>query len=465
MQNTRISLRALAALLRLTFITSLLGAVAGTTLAAEMSAKPDDEIAARILPLRDRAALQDTLLRERLDTLVPMLMRREGIEAWVIIGREYNEDPVLKTMLPATWLNARRRTVLLFVDHGGTRGIERMAVARYAVTDLFPGVWNPEEQPDQYLRIAEILSEANPKNIALNFSNDYALADGLTYSEQRDFSAALPTSLRSRLVSAEKLAVGWLETRTPGEMLVYADVMAIAHDIIAEGFSRSAIAPGVTTTEDLEWWYRQRVNDLGLTTWFHNSIEIERPRAVIDALTQRGADLTVIQPGDHVHIDFGITYLNLQTDTQQNAYILKVGETEAPAHLRRALFEGNALQDILTENFAVGRTGNDILARTRATAIERGLSPIIYTHPIGLHGHAAGTTIGMWDKQDGVPGSGDYPMQANTAYSIELTAEVVLPEWGEDKMKMKLEQDGFFDGSEFRYIQPRQTQYHLVHSD
>ena len=442
----------------LVFIVGLLAFISGTAQSADL-------IAERILPLRERAALQDEILADRLDNLVPQLMRREGIEAWVLIAREYNEDPIVKTMLPATWLNARRRTVLLFIDRGEALGVERMAVARYAVGDLFPGVWNPEEQSDQYARIAEILSAANPKNIALNFSNDYALADGLTYSEQRDFSAALPSELRSRLVSSEPVAVGWLETRTDKEMSAYADVMAIAHDIIAEGFSREAITPGITTTEDLEWWYRQRVNDLGLTTWFHNSIEIERPEKVNAALMAQGAALDIIYPGDHVHIDFGITYLSLQTDTQQNAYILKAGETEAPNYLQRALSEGNTLQDILTANFRVGRTGNDILARSRAQAIDRGLTPIIYTHPIGLHGHAAGTTIGMWDKQDGVPGSGDYAMQPNTAYSIELTAEVSLPEWGDDPLKMKLEQDGFFDGETFRYIQPRQTQYHLVSSD
>lgn len=423
-----------------------------------------DELAARILPLRERAALQDEIRRERLDTLIPLLMRREGIQAWVIIGREYNEDPVLKTMLPATWLNARRRTVLLFLDRG-ERGVERLAVARYAVGSLFPSAWDPETQPDQYQRIAELLAEADPNKIAVNISDDYALADGLTFSEQRDFAAALSPALRARLVSAEPLAVGWLETRTPREMAVYADVMAIAHAIIAEGFSRQAIEPGLTTTEDLEWWYRQRVNDLGLSTWFHNSIEIERPAAAAEALAAKGLSADVIHPGDHVHIDFGISYLNLQTDTQQNAYILRAGETEAPAHLRQALAAGNALQDILTSNFQVGRTGNDILARSRAQAIERGLSPIIYTHPIGLHGHAAGTTIGMWDKQGGVPGSGDYPMHANTAYSIELTAEVSMPEWGEEPMKMKLEENGFFDGTVFRYIQPRQTRYHLVPGD
>lgn len=421
-----------------------------------------DELAKKVLPLRERADVTNAIIKQRLDELVPLVMRRAGVDAWVIIAREYNEDPVLKTMLPATWLNARRRTVLLFIDHGGARGVERMAVARYAVGDLFPGVWNPEEQPDQYARIAQILGEFNPEKIALNYSDTYALADGLTYSEQRDFSNALSPQLRDRLVSAEQVAVGWLETRIPAEIEVYRDVMDIAYGIIKEGFSGGVVTPGETSTTDLEWWFRQRVSDLGLSTWFHNSIEVERSDRALDNIAANNLDPDILYKGDHVHIDFGITYLNLQTDTQQNAYILNDGENDAPNSLKVALKAGNDLQDILTNNFQVGRTGNEILKMTRSESLARGIGPIIYTHPIGLHGHAAGTTIGMWDKQEGVPGTGDYPMNANTAYSIELTALVDVPEWSAQPMRMKLEEDGFYDGEVFEYIQPRQTEYHII---
>lgn len=424
-----------------------------------------DAISQKILSLREQAEIEDRILQERLDTVVPALMRREDIDAWVLIAREYNEDPVLKTMLPATWLNARRRTVLLFIDHGDSRGVERMAVARYAVGDIFPAAWDPEEQPDQYQRIAQLLSEFNPDKIALNFSDNYALADGLTYSEQRDFSDALPAQLKSRIVSAQNLAVGWLETRIESELEVYKDVMSIAHAIIAEGFSASVVKPGVTTTEDLSWWFRQRVNDLGLGTWFHTGIDLIRSDASHAAIGDDPNLQNVFHKGDLIHIDFGISYLNLQTDTQQNAYILRDDETEVPAYLATALQKGNQLQDILTSNFKLGRSGNEILSRTREQAIDAGIGPIIYTHPIGLHGHAAGTTIGMWDKQDGVPGTGDYAMQANTAYSIELTALVNVPEWSEDQLSIKLEEDGFYDGAKFAYIQPRQTEFHVIQAD
>lgn len=424
-----------------------------------------DELSEKILSLRDRATLEDEILEQRLDTVIPQIMQRENIDAWVLIAREYNEDPILKTMLPATWLNARRRTVLMFLDHGGDRGVQRLAVARYAVGDLFPAAWDPEAQPDQYQRIAQILSEFGPEKIALNFSDTYALADGLTYSEQADFSAALPANLRSKLVSAENIAVAWLETRTPREMEIYRDVMAIAHDIIAEGFSGAVVKPGETTVEDLQWWFRQRVNDLGLSTWFHTGIDLIRSDSRAIELANEGRALDSFQRGDQIHIDFGISYLGLQTDTQQNAYILQQGEEDVPSYLKAALREGYRLQDILTDNFKVGRSGNEILRLSREQAIAAGIEPIIYTHPIGLHGHAAGTTIGMWDKQDGVQGSGDYLMHANTAYSIELTAVVDVPQWSSQPMSMKLEEDGFYDGTTFTYIQPRQTEYHIINPD
>ncbi|MCG8413004.1 MAG: aminopeptidase P family protein [Pseudomonadales bacterium] len=444
-------------IIALLFLASLVAIVTQTYRADET-----DELAARILSMREQARVEDELLKDRLDKVVPEVMRRAGVDAWVLIAREYNEDPVLKTMLPATWLNARRRTVLIFIDHGPERGVERMAVARYPVADLFPGAWNPEQQPDQYARIAQILSEFNPRTIALNFSDTYGLADGLTFSEQRDFMAALPVSLQQRIVSAEQVAVGWLETRTELEIEHYRDVMSIAHGIIREGFSSEVVEAGVTTTEDLEWWFRQRINDLGLSAWFHTSIETERSDRSIADIESQNLDPNVLYKGDHVHIDMGISYLNLQTDTQQNAYILRDDEDDVPEDLKYALQKGNELQDILTSNFAVGRTGNEILRLSREQAMERGIGPIIYTHPIGLHGHAAGTTIGMWDKQEGVPGTGDYPMHANTAYSIELTALVEIPNWSSEPMAMKLEEDGFYDGYDFEYIAPRQEQYHVI---
>ncbi len=409
-----------------------------------------------ILPMKDRAAITDKILEERMQTILPGLMERTGIDMWVVISREYNEDPVIKTMLPATWLSARRRTVLIMVKKEDK--VEGFAVARYDVGSAFKKAWDKEKQPDQWKRVAEIVEAHQPKKIGINKSNDFGLADGIVSTDYEAFMAAIG-KYSKRVVHATPLAVGWLETRSATEMMVYPQICRIAHEIIAEAFSNKVIQPGVTTTEDVVWWMRERVRELKLVAWFHPTVSIQRfdPESFdhLRSFSKR-PDKNVILPGDLLHVDFGITYLRLNTDTQQHAYVLKPGETEVPAYLKDAFKTGNQLQDIFTGNFALGKTGNEVLKESREEAISKGLQPTIYTHPIGFHGHAAGPTLGMWDAQGGVPGSGDYPLYYNTAYSIELNNAVFLQEWNKE-IRIMLEEEAFFDANGVRYIDGRQT--------
>lgn len=417
-----------------------------------------------ILPMQERAAVIDRWLTTRVQTVLPELMERADIDMWVIISREYNEDPVIRTMIPATWHSARRRTILLIYNPGDGQPLETLAVARYAVGDLFEKAWDREIHGEQWARLAEVIEERNPRRIGLNFSETFALADGISQTEYRLFHEALDPGLHDRVVSAERLAIGWLETRTEEEMATYQNIVRIAHEILAEGLSEKVIQPGVTTTGDVMWWYRDRIRELKLTTWFHPSVSVDRaaqPEVDMKAAISARHDDEVIMPGDLLHVDFGISYLRFNTDTQQHAYVLQPGETEAPQELRAALARANRLQDILTDQFITGRTGNEILASALAVAEEEGITASIYTHPIGYHGHAAGPTIGLWDQQGGVPGRGDYPLYANTAHSIELYAETDVESWGK-AVRISLEEDAFFDGEKTYYIDGRQREFLLI---
>ena len=415
-----------------------------------------------ILSMKERAQVINELLEDKVSNYLPAIMRREGIDMWIVVSREYNEDPVIKTLLPAEWLAARRRTILIFYDNG--ESLETLAVSRYDVGSLFKSAWDKDKQPDQWARLRELVAERNPKKIGINQSRHFGLADGIVATDKEELLESLGPKYAKKVVSAEKLAIAWLETRTAKEMEIYPHIVRISHNIIAEAFSEKVITPGVTTTEDVVWWMRDKVRELGLQTWFHPTVDIQRadPERFDHLRTfSKRPDLQVIQPGDLLHCDFGITYLRLNTDQQQHAYVLRSAETDAPQFLKEALATGNRLQDIFTGNFREGRTGNEVLAMSRAEAIAEGIVPSIYTHPIGYHGHAAGTTLGMWDSQEGVPIGGDYPLHANTAYSIELNASVELPQWGKS-VRIMLEEEAFFDGQNVHYIDGRQKNLILV---
>ena len=415
--------------------------------------------AQQILPERQRAEVVDNILKDRYNNLLPKLMDDTGFDMWILISREYNEDPVLKTMLPATWLNARRRTIIVFYRNKEQNTIEKLAVARYNFGENIISAWDKEKQPDQWKRLMQIIEERNPKSIGLNYSEYFNIADGLVKTDYEAFMSYLPKKYSSKVKSAEKLAIGWIETRTETEMIIYNQLVDITHDIIAEAFSENVITPGITTTADVEWWMRDKVTSLGLETWFHPTVDVQRTAEELGnhlyAFSNRPEDM-VILPGDLIHCDFGITYLRLNTDCQELAYVLKPNETEPPKFLVDALKEGNRVQDIFTSNFETGKTGNAVLLESLNEAKAEGLRPSIYTHPLGTYGHSSGTTLGMWDSQGGVPVTGDYPLHENTVYAIELNTTVNIPEWKRD-IRIMLEEAGFWGKNGFRYVNGRQT--------
>ena len=413
---------------------------------------------AQILPEMERALLKNEILADRFDNLLPELMDNAQIDLWLVISREYNEDPVMRTMLPATWLNARRRTILVFYRNKNENVFEKLAVARYDVGENITSAWDKEKQPDQWARLVEIIEERDPSTIGINISEYFGIADGLVATDYAELKEALSPNLENKLVSAEKLAIGWIETRTQKEMELYNTLVQVTHSIIDEAFSNKVITPGSTTTDEVVWWMRQKVTDMGLETWFHPTIDIQRSEEVLRSHIYsftKGETDKVILAGDLLHCDFGITYIGLNTDCQQHAYVLADGESKVPAFLQDAFKKANRVQDIFTGYFEVGKTGNEILSKSLAQGLTEGMRPAIYTHPLGNYGHSSGTTFGMWDSQDGVPVNGDYPLNYNTVYAIELNTTVTLEPWKKD-VRIMLEEAGFYGKDGFRYVNGRQ---------
>jgi Xaa-Pro aminopeptidase len=416
------------------------------------------------LSLRAQADVRDRWLTQRLLDLLPGLMDRAGIDLWLIVGREYNEDPVLPTLLPATWLSARRRTILVL--HRSDDGVTAAAASRYPVGQFLPA-WSPDEDPDapaeaaQWAAVRRMVEQADPRRIGIDVSRTFAHADGLSHSEHGLLVEVLGP-YADRLVPAEDLVIGWLETRLPEEIAALHAHNRLVHRVIDEAYSPAVITVGRTTALDVAWWIRQRFADLGVDPWFQPTVGLQR--AGVPLADERGTVLPAvpyvvpIEPGDLVHCDVGLSSLGLRTDTQRNGYVLRPGETEPPAGLRSALAAGNRMQDLTTAAFVPGRTGNEVLAAARAAAAAEGLDGDVYSHPVGYHGHGAGPAIGLWDDQTGVPGAGDRRLHLDTVYALELCVRVPVPEWGGQLVRLALEQGIALTADGVQYLDRRQTQ-------
>lgn len=423
--------------------------------------------------LREQAPIRQQWLTQRLERVLPRLMREHDVQMWIVPMREYNEDPVFRALVSPTTMAARRRTIYVFHDHGPDRGVERLAIGGTSQGGLYEVVRDPAAVvgtagterraaepfgPDQWRLLVPLVRERDPRTIAVNISHTHAFSDGLTAGEWQQLEAALGEPYRDRVVHAELLAVQYLEERLPEMLPTYRRMQELVHEIIATAFSNRVITPGVTTTEDVVWWMRQRVNDLGLGSWFQPSVSVQR-----HGVEMGDSTAPVIRRGDVLHTDFGIVAFGLATDTQHMGYVLRDGETEPPAGIRAALAASNRLQDIHLEEMEPGRTGNDVLARVRARMQAEGINGTVYTHPIGDHGHGAGPLIGLWDRQEGVPGRGDVPIRPNTWFSIELQATTPVPEWNGQLVRSAQEEEAYLDENGVRHwMLRRQSEFHLV---
>jgi Xaa-Pro aminopeptidase len=422
------------------------------SVAAQAPVYPDPAV--RVLTHREQAPLVKSWIQKRFDTVLPQLMSRTGIDMWIIVSREYNDDPVFRSMAPLTTFSSRRRTILVFYNPGGGKPVERLSIGRFDYDGLFTVV--PTHNDAQYEGLRKVVEERKPRVIGINESDAWNHADGLTANEKRRLMDALGATYAPRTRSAEMLAVGWLEIKLPEELEAYRHVMKVAHMVIREAFSNKVITPGKTTSEDVVWWMRQRVAEMGLGKWFHPSVTIHRQGGV------KPGD-NVIQHGDMLHTDFGLVYLGFSTDTQHNAYVLKQGESDAPQGLKDGLKAANTLQDLTMKFARVGETGNNALADARTAAIKAGIVPSIYCHPVGYHGHGAGPPIGMTDYQEGVPVRGDYMFFPYTWHSIELNATHKVPEWGGQAVRFALEEDAaIMPDAKWDWIDGRQTEFYLI---
>ncbi len=444
-------------------------AASAVPLAAQEPVIIPADVPARVqaLPsLREQALEQQRWLELRVGRVLPRLMEEYGVRMWILSMREYAEDPVFRSITSPTTFAARRRSIYVFtLQDDGT--VERLALGGTSQGGVFEAYRSTRPAPtqptaelvgnEQWRLLRELVEDRDPENIVLNIDPVWAFSDGLHAGEREALEEALGPELLGRVKREPRLAMNYIALRLPEMMPRYRKIQETVHAVISQAFSNAVITPGETTIEDVEWWMRQRVRDLGYTVWFQANVDVQRAGEV------PSSGPTVIERGDLLWTDFGVVALNLHTDTQHLGYVLKEGETGAPAGLRQCLANSNRLQDILMEHMEPGLSGNTILANTLAQMRAEGINGTVYTHPIGDHGHGAGPLIGRWDGQEGVPVRGDAILLPSTWHSIELQATTPIPEWGDKPASCRQEEEAYLDtAGERHWVFRRQDRFHLV---
>lgn len=418
-----------------------------------------------VLSMRDRADLVFQITQKRLDQLLPGIMRETDFDMWIITCNEDNLDPIFKTMIPLeNWCPITQ--IIVFFDRGPEKGVERLNVSRTNFMGLYKNVWNAsawdnEKKESQWDCLGRIVRERDPKKIGVNEGEIQWAAGGLTVVLKKRLVEAVGRKYAGRLESAEPLVTLWAETLLDEEIDLHKQAAAISHAIIKETFSSAVITPGVTTVDDLRFHYWQSVADFGLDLAFYPFFTIRGRQP--EEIQKYGKDDKVVRPGDFIHCDVGLKYMYYNSDHQEWAYVLRVGETDVPETFKKIMAEGNRLQDVYCSEFKIGLTGNELLGNILKKAKAQGIpNPRVYSHSLGYFLHEPGPLIGLPWEQVNNPGRGDVKLVKNSCFTVELSVTMPVPEWGGQDFRLSIEQDIVFTGSVTAFLDGRQTKFHLV---
>ena len=417
----------------------------------------------KLLSVREQQAVRESWLKKRLDTMLLPMMRQQKIDMWIVVNEEFHHDPVTAYIAPPLPY-AGRRDFFIFADRGGDK-LDRLALVRYSEEHLknFFEVLNPPGK-DIPATLRRIVDERKPKTIALNMGGTRGATTGLTHDSYKYLTDTLGPDYASHFVSAAPLIVEYMDTRLPEELEHYRTAVALTDLLTQRAFSNEVITPGKTTVGDVRFWFLQQINNFGLDTWFQPDMRIQRQHQETGKSQQFldvAEESTVIQRGDVIHIDCGLNYMGLSTDWQKMGYVLREGEKDAPAGLKKALTNTNKLQDALFTHIKPGAKGFEVYDATMADMKNLGIEAMIYSHSVGNQGHALGASVDFRRPTSGAPQ--EPPFREGSYTSIELNTSTPVPEWNGQKVTIMMEDDAYLTNEGMKWFRPRQTAFYLIH--
>ncbi|MBK6723276.1 MAG: aminopeptidase P family protein [Acidobacteria bacterium] len=446
-------------LIRKLILTVTLALIAAPSVLSQNRSNEPIPAMPKLLSQRQQMDVREKWLMKRLGSLLLPMMKRHGIEMWIVVNEEFHTDPVTPYITPPIPI-VGRRDFFIFIDQGNR--IERIAVVRYNEERLgnhYKLVMPPRDKIGEEIR--KIVDARKPKTIALNFGASRGQQVGLTYDAHRFLTESLGDENAKKFVPAADLLTEFLDTRIPEEFEHYRTAVLATDVITRRAFSNEVIKPGVTTVGDVRWWMMQQLNNIGVDTWFQADLRLQRKATATGTTGQflsTGKESDIIQRGDLIHVDFGLNYMGLSTDWQKHGYILKAGERDAPAGLKAALKNTNRLQDIIFSIARPGMTGTEVYDLAMAECKKQSITCSIYSHPLGPHGHGLGPAFDF----RGAIGGGSNKILPGSYMSIELNTETEVAEWGGQKVTVMAEDDAYMTDSGYKWFRPRQTAFYLI---
>jgi len=416
--------------------------------------------------VREHTELEWTLKADKMRRHLIPAMRAHGVTLWVIMSRENAVDPALELFGGSGitgWYG--HRNAYLFYDRGGdaATALETTVYGTHLSGHLrrFYDTVQSYGEPGLKPLLQKYVAERNPARIAINQSRTISMGDGLTAELKQYLVDAIGPTYAARTVSSEPLLVDYVSVHTAEEDVVEERAAKATYDILRRAFSNEVITPGTTTLMDVHYWITAERKRQNFDFNFNASLDIQR---FVDGkvVSLDDADDPIIERGDVLHVDFGVRLAGLVTDQQKMAYVLRPGETAAPAGLVKAFADSQRAAEIHAAELIPGRTGIDIKTRSEAAAKTEGIDLLVYSHVQGYWVHDAGTwTVFDWPERYGAhPRT---PLHPGVWFSLEFRTRTAVPEWNNQLVAMQREEDMIIPASgPARYTAGPQTELWII---
>jgi Xaa-Pro dipeptidase len=447
--------------MRKLFLLTLLVMGSAVSFAAGPAKQSTTAVEPKLLPWSQQIAVREQWLVKRHGMILDM-MRHNGVDMWIVVNEEFHDDPLTQYVAPPRPY-AGGRDFFVFIDTGDA-GLKKIAITGFAEESVKKFFEAPDDPKPADKVLPEIYQQYKPKKIALSYSGHRGVTRSITHDTYKFMAEKMGPEAESHFVPAENLIEEYSDTRIPEEFATYTDMVKVTEILAQRSLSGEVIKPGVTTVGDVRRWLYDQLGERGLTTWFQPDLRVQRrgkPNETSRGFLAVSPEEVVIQKGDVVHLDFGITYMGLNTDWQKMSYVLRDGEQDVPEGLKKALANTNALQDSMCRNSKPGKAAGDVYNDVMADMKQQGIEAKVYSHPLGFQGHGLGASIDYRSAQraDSMPAR---KLRDGSYISIELNSVTAVPEWDGQKVFVMEEDPAYLTAEGWKFFVPRQTEWYVV---